>query len=96
MNRGRYLVSHCPEAGAPIAPALRFILLRLGNQLAKHIWKDTTVLVIIYLDRGIDPESDRHLLRVAVGAVNDESHILTRTDFAIETGNVEGLAAVPC
>lgn len=67
MNSGRR--SHTPKPAAPSG---------LRNQLPQHEGEDPAVLVIIDLDRGVDPATHRHILHGPTLAGDPQSHVLLR------------------
>ncbi len=46
------------------------------DQLAQDVGKDAAVLIVIKLNRRINPEREGDFFRFTTGATNDESHIL--------------------
>src|SRR3989338_5018028 len=71
-----------------VFPFLPFTSVRFTNrllryQLAQHIRQDHAVPVVVHLDRRVDAQQQRDLLRAAVLAFDGERHVLLRFKILI-------------
>src|SRR6185369_17449025 len=67
---------------------------RTQKQLPQHVRQNPTVLVVINLDRRIDPERDRNLFTLATRTMNHKRHILPRLDARLNPEQIKRLRAV--
>src|SRR6185436_4987937 len=68
---------------------------RARQQLPQYIWQDSTMQVVVNLDRSVDAQDDGNFVRTPVRTMNDQRDILARFYFsAFQTGDIEGFRAI--
>src|SRR6266540_4174440 len=66
---------------------------RFPEYLAQHERQDAAVLVVVDLDRRVDPQQQRDFLHAAVGSPDHERRVLLRPDLSLDAADIDGFVA---
>src|SRR2546425_11339358 len=68
--------------------------LRLRHQLPQHVGQNAAVLVIVDLDRRVDPAAHGDIFHLALGARDAEGQVLARRQVRVQAEHVVALGAI--